>query len=391
MSKSITSLVVAIAIVASTSTLRGEKKGKTDAASRQAAKLGLVWLANNQGKEGNWEARDLALVSIGALAFMSAGNTPKAGPYKDNVRRALDYVLANAKPSGMLNIAGEKRDMYNHGLTTFVLTQAYGMSKDKRLAIALRKAVKIIVDAQCDDGGWDYQSVRRAKGHDLSLAVIQTRALHYAMKTNIGIQVPKYTLTKASKVIQGYYRCGRKKVDNLAKKHGWTRKEAEYPGLFTYNGGMGTTAMAAAGAVCIQELDPGNYRVFRSANWILSDIKKRMKIEPGKTPFDAYTMYYVSQALYLVAGEVCQDGYPLICKALVKTQALKSRGSSADDHGSWKTRRVGGKPGQMFGTAAAVLALNIPDRLLPFIKDGRGARDEKKPSPSTLPSAKRKP
>ena len=65
---------------------------------------------------------------MGALAFMSAGHLPGRGPYGDNVKRALDYVVRNAKPSGLLNIADPQRDMYNHGLATFVLGQAYGMT-----------------------------------------------------------------------------------------------------------------------------------------------------------------------------------------------------------------------------------------------------------------------
>ncbi len=393
MGKSITSLIVATAIAVSTSAVRGEKKWETNPASKQAAQLGLTWLANNQGKEGNWETQDLGLVSLGALAFMSAGNTPEKGEYKKNVRAALDYVLTNAKPSGMLNITGEKRDMYNHGLATFVLTQAYGMSKNKRLALALRKAVKVIVDAQCDDGGWDYQSVRRTRGHDLSLAVMQTRALNQAIKTDIGVQIPKGALRKAIKVLRGYYRSRRRKTDDLARKYGWREIEAVYPGRFTYNGGGGTTAMAAAGAVCLHECGQrDDYRVRRSINGVLADIKTRMKIVPGKVPFDSYTMYYVSQSLYQVGGKVWQDGYPIIRKAMVDTQALKSKGSTSANHGSWSDKRVGGKTGQLFATATAVLALNIPNRLLPLLKKGKGAGErkdiQKTPNAPQKPTAK---
>ena len=66
---------------------------------------GLAWLAHNQGPEGNWESNDLGLVGMGALAFLSAGHTPGVGQYGKNVERALAYVLKNARPSGLLNIA----------------------------------------------------------------------------------------------------------------------------------------------------------------------------------------------------------------------------------------------------------------------------------------------
>jgi hypothetical protein len=378
MGRSITCLVLAAAISISTGTVRAEGKWETNAASEKASELGLAWLANNQGKEGNWETQDLGLVSVGALAFLSAGNTPETGKYRENVRKSLDYVLANAKPSGMLNITGNRRDMYNHGLATFVLTQAYGMSNDKRLGRTLRKAVKLIIDVQCKDGGWDYVGARQDKGHDLSLAVMQAKALRGSM--DIGIHIPRDTINLAVKSVQGYYRSKRGKADDLAARYGWREEEAKYPGRFTYNGGQGTTAMAAAGAVCLQEFGKyDDYRIRRSMNGVLNDIKTRMKLEPGKVPFDAYTMYYVAQSLYQVGGRIWQDGYPLIRKALVDTQSLKGKGSTtAEAHGSWGGRRVSGKSGQMFGTAVAVFSLNIPNRYLPILQEGKAGRGRSK-------------
>ena len=374
MGRSITCIILITAIILSSGTARAEGKWEMNAASEQAANLGLIWLANNQGKEGNWETKDLGLVSLGALAFLSAGNTPETGKYRENVRRALDYVLANAKPSGMLNITGSQRDMYNHGLATFVLTQAYGMSNDKRLGRTLRKAVKLIIDVQCKDGGWDYKGIRQARGHDLSLAVMQAKALRGSM--DIGIHIPRETIAMAIKSVQGYYRKGGK-ADGLATRYGWRQEEARFPGRFTYNGGGSTTAMAAAGAVCLQEFGRyDDYRIRRSMNAVLDDVKTKMKVESGKMPFDAYTMYYVAQAIYQVGGKLWQDGYPLIRKALVDAQARKSKDNTLtkESHGSWGGRRVGGKSGQMFGTAVAVFALNIPNRYLPILQQGKGIR-----------------
>ena len=364
MGRSITCLVLIAAIALSSPTAGAEGKWETNTASEKAARLGLVWLAKNQGKDGNWQSQDLGLVSVGALAFLSAGNTPETGKYRENVRRALDYVLANAKPSGMLNITGNSRDMYNHGLATFVLTQAYGMSNDKRLGRVLRKAVKLIIDVQCRDGGWSYVGARQDKGHDLSLAVMQAKALRGSM--DIGIHIPRETILLAIKSVQGYYRTPRGQADDLAAKYGWRQEEARYPGRFTYNGGGSTTAMAAAGAVCLQEFGKyDDYRIRRSMNAVLGDIKTRMTVTSGKIPFDAYTMLYVSQALYQMGGRLWQDGYPLIRKALV---------DSKSSDGSWTGARVGGQPGRMFGTAVAVFALNIPNRYLPILQQGKGIR-----------------
>ena len=369
MARFVTGAILIVAIVLPGGAVLAEGKWEVTSASEEAAELGLKWLARNQGKEGNWDSKDLGLVSVGALAFLSAGHTTETGKYRENVRRALDYVLVNAKPSGLLNITGSRRDMYNHGLSTFVLTQAYGMTNDRRIAPALKKAIKVIIDTQCRDGGWDYVAKRQSRGHDLSLAVMQAKALRGAM--DIGIHIPSETVAMAIRSVQGYYRTSGKNPDGQAQRHGWRHELARYPGRFTYSGGGSTTAMAAAGAVCLQEFGRyGDFRIYRSVQGVLDDIKNRMKIQPGKVPFDAYTMYYVSQALYQVGGKQWQDGYPRIRKALVQSQNRQTQGDYRGGayYGSWAGSRVGGKPGQLFGTAVAVFALNIPNRYLPILQ-----------------------
>ena len=124
--------------------------------SAAAIEQGLAWLAANQTAAGNWESNDLGLVGVGALAFLANGHMPGVGKYGDNVERALSFIVANAKPSGLLNMADQRRDMYNHGLATFVLGQAYGMTNDPRIGRALDKALKLIARMQGPGGGWGY-------------------------------------------------------------------------------------------------------------------------------------------------------------------------------------------------------------------------------------------
>jgi len=386
--KSLMCLVLALAVAIPGVSARGEGKWEVTPASEKAAERGLRWLARNQGKEGNWDSRDLGLVSIGALAFLSAGHSTETGKYRENVRKALDYVLVNAKPSGLLNITGRQREMYNHGLSTFVLTQAYGMSKDRRIGQALKKAIKVIVDTQCRDGGWDYGAKAQQRGHDLSLAVMQAKALRGAM--DIGIDIPRDTVNMAIRSVRGYYRTKGTPTDNEAERRGWRHEQAAYPGRFTYNGGNGTTAMAAAGAVCLQEYAKyDDFRIYRSVQGVLEDIRTRMQKKPGRVPFDAYTMYYVGQALYQVGGKQWQEGYPTIRNALVETQYGQSKdkpGSNYQYAGSWTAGRVGGKPGLLFGTGVAVFTLNIPNRYLPILQQGKLGRGFRTPAPAKKPA-----
>jgi hypothetical protein len=339
-----------------------EGEWETTPESERAARLGLQWLAANQGRAGNWESDDLGLVSVGALAFLSAGHMPGRGRYGDNVRRSLDFVISNAKPSGLLNISSHRRDMYNHGLSIFVLTQAYGVTQDKRIAKLLDKGLKLIANCQCEDGGWDYEARRQRSGHDLSLAVMQAKALRGAM--DIGFEIEPRTIKLAIKSVREHY-----KVTGRGRTRGGSAESvADMPGQFTYDGNRATTAMAAAGVVCLQEFGKyDDFRIRHSIDAVIHDMQQGgMRRETGKVPFDAYTLYYVSQALYQVGGERWRRNYPTLRDAIVRAQRTAG---SVGERGSWDAgSHVGGAPGRLFGTSVAVFALCIPNRYLPILQ-----------------------
>ena len=334
--------------------------------SEKAVERGLQWLAQNQGPVGNWGSQDLGLVALGAMAFLSAGHAPGRSPYGNNVKKALDYIIVNAKPSGLLNVSGEGRDMYNHGLATFCLTQAYGAVPDRRLGPVLDRGIKLICDVQCDDGGWGYIAQRQARGHDLSLVVMQAKALRGAM--DIGLDIPPAVIDKAIASVKGYYRA----MGNADGKQYGADPLGLRPGAFTYNGGKVTTAMAAAGAVCLQEFGLyEDFRIPRSLDHIVNDVRS-LKPRKGHIPFDAYAMYYVAQGLYQVGGTRWRENYPVIRDAIVETQQV-STSSTVD--GSWDGGRVGGVPGKLFGTSVGVFVLSIPNRYLPILQEGEFTAD----------------
>lgn len=345
---------------------QGEGDWEMTPASEQALERGIAWLAKNQGREGNWESNDLGLVSLGALAFLSAGHLPGRGKYGDNVDRALQYVVKNAKPSGLLNSADGQRDMYNHGLSAFVLGQAYGMTEDPQLGKSLEKALKLIAHTQCDDGGWDYRARRQPHGHDLSIAVMQAKALRSAVDS--GFEVRNDVIRLAIQSVRQHYKAenGAKGTDELAKTG---------PGQFTYDGHRGTVAMAACGVVCMQEFGQyDDWRIPKNMDLISKEITREvMRLSnskaTGEVPFDAYTLYYVGQAIYQVGGDTWKSNYTPLRDQLVQTQIRKPDGL---EDGSWRdTRWVHGKPGQLYGTAVGCFLLAIPNRYLPILQEGK--------------------
>ena len=383
-SRSMVCLMMLVAALPRAPRAWGEGEWEITPQSEAAAEKGLRWLARNQTEQGNWESDDLGLVSLGALAFLSAGHLPDRGPYGVHVRRALDYIVSRAKPSGLLNESDRRKDMYNHGLSMFVLTQAYGMTDDRRLARVMDRGLKLIFDVQCGDGGWDYVAERQPRGHDLSLAVMQAKAIRAAM--DMGLEIPPQSAESAIRYVRSTYRPN---GPPDGKRYG-DHPQADRPGAFTYSGDRTTTAMAAAGAVCLQEFGLyEDFRILRSMDHVINDINKDMPDKKGEVPFDAYTLYYVAQGLYQVGGTRWRENYPKIRDACVRTQ--RSSADPAED-GSWDGGRVGGRPGRMFGTSVGVFVLTIPNRYLPILQQGKadpkdveGKRSEAKPGRVSTP------
>ncbi|QGJ71561.1 Squalene--hopene cyclase [Planctomycetales bacterium 10988] len=337
--------------------------------SERALRRGLQWLAENQGPNGNWGSKDLGLVSLGVLAFMSDGHMPGRGAYGQVVERALDYVLRNANAeTGLLNISESQRDMYNHGLSTFVLGQVYGMTNDPRVERTLDRALKLIAATQCDDGGWDYRALRKARGNDLSLMVMQAKALRSAVDS--GLQIPPEVIHMALQGVREHY-----VVNEEALKDSGLPRDAEstlrsLPGQFAYTrrGQNRTIAMAAAGVVCLQEFGayedwriPKNLDVIQQAVQTLTTDANR----PGRDyPLgDAYTLYYVSQAIYQRGGVAWSRNYPQVRDSLVRLQ---------HPDGYWQnTKWISNEPGRLYGTAVGCFVLSIPNRYLPLLQEGK--------------------
>jgi hypothetical protein len=89
-----------------------------------------------------------------------------------------------------------------------------------------------------------------------------------------------------------------------------------------------------------------------------------------QAPFDAYTLYYVGQALYQVGGEDWKRHYPPLRDSIVASQIDKP--DDPAEHGMWRGRgRVSGRPGELYMTSVSCFILAIPNRYLPILQEGR--------------------
>lgn len=177
-------------------------------ASRRGAEKALRWLVQHQEEDGAWRCdvgfklnegyrvhhaseEHVGVTALAGTALLASGSTPEHGPYAENVRRALDFVMSCQTKDGYISKADTR--MYEHAFATMFLAEVYGMTRDDRVRKSLQRAVEFTYKAQNSQGGWRYAP--NAEDSDMSIVVCQVMALRAAK--NKGITVPKESIDKA--------------------------------------------------------------------------------------------------------------------------------------------------------------------------------------------------
>ncbi len=309
----------------------------------RAVTNGLAALAGEQNPDGSWEGgarygRHVGITGLAALAFMSDGNLPGRGPYGDNVRRAIDFILNNVNETGLLAADTSHGPMYGHGFATLFLGEVYGMTgggqdtaQAARLHEALLKAVRLIVQTQNPDGGWRYNPV--PYDADLSVTICQIMALRAAR--NAGIETPKATIDRAIEYVR---RCqnpdGGFKYQLTSGGSAWPRSAA------------GVASLYYAGVYQDDAID-------RGLEYLFSVAKPGPRSRPGAHYF--YGHYYAVQSMYLTGGERWREWWPAIRDEIIGRQTKS--GLWSDNHA-----------GSSYGTAMALIILQMPKRYLPIFQ-----------------------
>jgi hypothetical protein len=161
---------------------------------RRAIRRGCAFLAKKQNKGGSFgpeEKAIVALTSLAVLALMADGSTDGRGPYGEQVKRGLNFLLkcVEERPptvkwhEGYFYQANDiSSQMHGQGYATLALATALGTSTGKRyveIRNVLEKAVACIEQSQTQTGGFGSQPVPTGD-HEGSVTVTVAQGLRAA-------------------------------------------------------------------------------------------------------------------------------------------------------------------------------------------------------------------
>jgi hypothetical protein len=338
---------------------RALREGGGTTASEAAVAKGLEWIIRHQAPDGHWSIdgfnqtarcncenrgshnNDIAGTAFGLLPLLGAGHTHKAdkknpNPYQKNVLAALKYLMRKQNRNG--DFGG---GMYSHGLAAIAMCEAYALTQDPNLKRSAQAAIKYIVFAQHNEGGWRYGP--KQKG-DTSVVGWQVMALKSAQMANL--DVPARTMKKAQDYLDS---C----MSDTDYGYGYFEKGS-------------TPTMSAVGLLCrqyIQGWGPSSPRMSKGvANWLMKYIPTSGK--------NMYYYYYATQVLHHFGGESWDKWNVAMRDALIREQDQGLTPRHAHAKGSWSP--VGDLHGDVGGrlmiTSLSILTLEVYYRHLPLYR-----------------------
>lgn len=324
--------------------------------SEAAVENGLKWLIAHQSGDGSWslqyrgsecgpgcdhEGREgdyqPAATGLALLSFLGAGYSHREGPYQAELRKAIYYLITRIEydESGEVgNLAGiSEHAMYNHGIATLALCEAYQMSNDSDLEKPVRALIQYTVRAQHDVGGWGYSA---ATPGDLTISTWQVMAIKSAYSA--GIRVPSDVMRRFDRFMDTQQSGG-------GAFYGY-RGPGKQPG---------TTAMGLL------------LRMYRG--WFRTDprlLEGLVYLEKtGVSATDVYFNFYATQVFFHQDGPAWTKWNEDVRNFLVRSQA--QRGHEA---GSWfmidSFSKVGGR---LYCTCMSILTLEVYYRYPPMFRE----------------------
>ena len=226
--------------------------------------------------------------------------------------------------------------MHGHGFALLFLASVYGMitkeSLRKQVQVAVRKAVTLTSQGQSAQGGWTYTP---GSGDEGSVTVTQVQALRAAH--NAGFLVPRAVIEESVKYLE---------------------KCRTPEGGIQYSLGVGGGPRLAISAAAVATLYNAGQFEGEIATDCLKYVWDHFRANEGWNKGAGYSFYahlYASQGFYMAGDQYWDKYFPATRDQLLAMQS---------PDGSWNGDGIG----EVYGTAVAVIILQLPFKFLPVFQ-----------------------
>jgi hypothetical protein len=342
------------------------------AESAAAVARGLGWLARGQQQDGSWTLKGMngtaapdapsdpetptnptLATALAVLPFLGEGISHLRAPaepaafqaYPTAVQKGIVFLCVNQTRERGRDDGFLKGTTAAHSLAVIALAEDYELSREDRLKLHIRQAVKYLTGIQKEDGSWGADPDRPG---DLVTTVWAVQALRAVQAAGLGT-APRQ-LKKAQQFIDG---CGAGPTEAVRSRYRLTATEPVTP-LATAAGLLGQIELGRKAA------DDPDLRA--GGAFLLTTAPAARGVSP--MPY----LFLATEALRDIGGEDFDAWNHHAREHLVRRQR-----QTGDLDGSWDPDGADG--GRMEATALALLTLQIPYRHLPLVRDAA-----KKPS-----------
>ncbi|HOX06030.1 MAG TPA: terpene cyclase/mutase family protein, partial [Planctomycetota bacterium] len=296
-------------------------------------------------------ANDAACSALAALAFLGAGHTHQSGSFRENVNRAVEWLLKNQRADGGWGDINQSSgyEIYASTIGTLAMAEAYGMTRDARLSASAQKGVDYILKAQDKYAGWHHGGLRSTSVVGWAVMALKSAKIAGLKVDGAGFQGAAAWLDKVT--------------DRGTGKVGYNG-----PGQYQFQQGY---AMTAVGMVCRQFMGTPNSDavLVRQADLLARTPPSWNPKSDIHDPQDPYYWYYGTLAMFQMGGRHWEAWNAALKPTLVNNQRKGGPmdGSAADKDGSWDCEMGWGPTGgRVYHTAINALSLEVYYRYLPM-------------------------
>ncbi len=318
----------------------------------------LEWLARNQEPDGHWDTRkhsanthkwcDTSITGLALLAFLGAGHTEKVGQYKDNVRRAVKWLIGRQRDDGALAPSSYDRNLgYANAIAGLALAEAGGMARIHETEWAAQKALDYGVfhqqGAMGEKRGYRYLPQQAGDLSNTGWLIMQLKSARVA-----GLRVPHEAFDGVAWFLdrvesKNFPRRNELDADNGRHRYGYTHADEV------------TARRTAMGCLSRQFMGVDQAELRSGIEWFTAHGGV-----PSQGNVDLYYWYYGTICTFQQGGEVWKRWNEGLTGALLPTQREDGSWNPSGDFSSdW------GRVGQ---TALSALCLEVYYRYLPMYR-----------------------